>query len=64
VISQQQPDGSLTTVRTIRLNAASDGSFARAIGFPDAGEYQVIAHTAADDSNAVGSSGPVSVTVA
>jgi uncharacterized protein with LGFP repeats len=64
VISQQQPDGSLTTTRTIRLNAASDGSFARSIGFADPGQYQVIAHTAADDTNALGSSAPVAITVA
>jgi hypothetical protein len=64
VISQQQPDGSLTTIRTIRLNAASDGSFARSIGFANAGQYQVIAHTAADDTNALGSSAPVVITVA
>jgi hypothetical protein len=64
VISQQQPDGSLTTIRTIRLNAASDGSFARSIGFANAGQYQVIAHTAADDTNALGSSAPVAITVA
>jgi hypothetical protein len=64
VISQQQPDGSLTTIRTIRLNAASDGTFARSIGFANAGQYQVIAHTAADDTNALGSSAPVAITVA
>jgi hypothetical protein len=64
VISQQQPDGSLTTVRTVRLNAAADGSFARSIGFAGPGQYQVIAHTAADESNALGSSAPVSITVA
>ena len=63
VISQQQPDGSLTAVRTIRLKPNSDGSFTRTIGFPNAGQYQVIAHTAPDDANALGTSAPVAVTV-
>src|SRR3954469_9639343 len=48
VVSQQQSDGSLAPVRTIRVNAADDGSFARSIGFANPGQYQVIAHTAAD----------------
>jgi hypothetical protein len=64
VISQEQPDGSFTPVRTIRLNAAdNDGSFARSIGFLDPGQYQVIAHTSADKSNALGTSAPVGIAI-
>jgi hypothetical protein len=63
-IAQQQPDGSFLTVRTIRLRPADDGTFERSIGFPDAGQYQVLAHTAADDSNALGTSAPVSIAIA
>src|SRR4051794_4342965 len=64
VIAQQQPDGTLATIRTIRLAPDDDGSFARSIGFPAAGQYQVIAHTAADDANALGTSPPVAITIA
>jgi hypothetical protein len=63
-IAQQQPDGSVAPVRTIRLNANTDGTFTRTVGFADAGQYQVVAHTAADASNALGTSAPVMVTVA
>jgi hypothetical protein len=64
VINQQQLDGTFATVRTINLNAAKDGSFRRAIGFGTAGQYQVVAQTAADATNAAGSSPPVSVAIA
>jgi hypothetical protein len=63
-IAQQQPDGTLLTVRTIRLRPADDGTFDRTIGFPDPGQYQVVAHTAADDANALGTSAPVAITIA
>jgi uncharacterized protein with LGFP repeats len=63
VISQQQPDGSFAPVRTIRFGSAEDGSFRRAIGFPAAGHYQVVAQTAADRANAAGASAPVAITV-
>jgi hypothetical protein len=64
VISQRQPDGSVVTVRTIRLRPAADGSFNRSIGFATAGQYEVLAHTAADDDNALGTSAPVVITIA
>jgi N-acetylmuramoyl-L-alanine amidase-like protein len=64
VLSQQQPDGTFTTVRTIRLGADSSGTFTRSIGFPDAGQFLVVAHTAPDNSNAIGTSPPVAITVA
>jgi hypothetical protein len=62
-VSEQQPDGTFH-VRAIRLNTADDGSFQRTIGFPSPGQYQVVAHTAADSSNALGTSAPVPITVA
>jgi hypothetical protein len=64
VIAQQQADGTFATVRTIRLTAADDGTFGRSIGFAEAGQYQVVAHTAADDANALGTSAPVAITIA
>src|SRR4051812_311417 len=64
VIAQQQLDGSFAPVRTIVLRPADDGSFARTIGFPDGGQYQVVAHTSADDANALGTSAPVTITIA
>ncbi|MEA2497266.1 MAG: hypothetical protein QOJ29_5177 [Thermoleophilaceae bacterium] len=64
VISQQQPDGSYITVRTLTFRTADDGSFSRSLGFPAAGQYQVIAHTSADAANALGTSTPFAITVA
>jgi hypothetical protein len=64
VIAKQQFDGTFATVRTIRLRADHDGAFARSIGFPEAGQYQVVAHSAADDVNAVGTSPPVAIAIA
>jgi hypothetical protein len=64
VIAQQQPDGTYATVRTIRLTPTDDGTFTRFIGFADPGQYQVVAHTSADDSNALGTSPPVAITIA
>lgn len=64
VVSQQQPDGTFTTVRTITFGANPDGTFTRTVGFPNAGQFQVVAHTSADSSNALGTSAPVNVTVA
>jgi hypothetical protein len=64
VISKQQPDGTFLTVRTITVKPAGDGSFARSIGFPEAGQYQVLAHTSADAANALGTSAPVAITIA
>jgi len=64
VLSQQQPDGTFTTVRTIRLGTNSNGTFTRSIGFPDAGQFLVVAHTAADNSNAIGTSPPLAIAVA
>jgi hypothetical protein len=64
VIARQQADGSYATVRSIPLRPAGDGSFARSIGFLEAGQYQVIAHTDADAKNAVGSSAPITMTIA
>ena len=63
-IAAQQLDGSFLTVRTIRLRPAGDGTFERSIGFPEAGQYQVLVHTAADDSNALGTSASVSIAIA
>ncbi len=60
----QQPDGSYATVRNVRVNTGEDGSFERTLGFPDAGEYAVVAHTGADDENALGTSNSVPVSVA
>ena len=64
VIAKQQLDGTYATVRTIRLTPADDGTFARSIGFLEAGRYQLVAHTSADDANALGTSPPVSVEIA
>jgi hypothetical protein len=64
VISQQQLDGTFAPVRTVRFGAASDGSFTRTLGFPAAGQYQVVARTPADGVNAAGASAPIAVTVA
>lgn len=64
VITKQQPDGTFTTFREITLRAAADGTFARSIGFLEAGNYQVIAHTPADDVNALGTSAPIGITIA
>jgi hypothetical protein len=64
VIAKQQFDGTYADVRSIRLHPADDGTFARSIGFPDPGNYQVVAHTSADDANALGTSAPVAITIA
>jgi hypothetical protein len=64
VIAQQQPDGSFLPVRTVKTNTFTDGTFTRTIGFPDAGQYQVVAHTVADAQNALGTSVAVAITVA
>ena len=64
VITKQQPIGTFTTFREITLRTATDGTFARSIGFLEAGNYQVIAHTSADDVNALGTSAPVAITIA
>lgn len=63
-IAKQQLDGTYLSVRTIPVRPADDGTFTRSIGFTEAGNYQIVAHTQADDENAVGSSAPVAVTVA
>jgi hypothetical protein len=64
VIAKQQLDGTYATVRTIRVRPQDDGTFERSIGFPEAGNYQVVAHTAADDANGLGTSPPVAITIA
>jgi hypothetical protein len=64
VISQQLLDGSFAESRTIRFGPADDGTFARTIGFPAAGQYQVVVLTDADDVNGPGASPIVAVTVA
>jgi hypothetical protein len=64
VVSQQQLDGTFTPARTINFNAATDGSFTRTIGFPAAGQYEVVVRTAGDALNAAGASPPAAVTVA
>jgi hypothetical protein len=64
VIAKQQLDGTFATVRTIPLKPADDGSFARSIGFLEAGQYQVVAQSAADKQNVPGSSAPVAITIA
>ena len=64
LISQQQLDGTFATVRTVRFATLPDGTFERTIGFPAPGQYQVVAQTAADASNAAGASAPVAVTAA
>jgi hypothetical protein len=64
VIAKQQFDGTFATVRTIVLRLEDDGTFTRSIGFPEAGQYQVVAHTSADDANALGTSAPVAITIA
>jgi uncharacterized protein with LGFP repeats len=64
VVSAQQPDGTFASIRTIKLAPGGDGTFARAIGFPTAGQYQVVAQTDADSTNAAGASAPVAITAA
>ena len=64
VVAKQQPDGTFATVRTIVVRPDDDGAFSRSIGFLEAGSFQVIAHTAADDANALGTSPPVAITIA
>jgi hypothetical protein len=64
VISQLQADGTFTPVRIVPFTAESDGSFARTLGFPAAGQYQAVAQTTADAENAAGTSPPVTITVA
>jgi hypothetical protein len=64
VISQLQPDGTFTPARIVPFTAESDGSFTRTLGFPAAGQYQVVAQTTADAVNAAGTSPPVTITVA
>ena len=63
-IAQLQPDGTFATVRTISLKPDKSGSFTRSIGFLAAGQYQVVAQTAADAANAAGASPVVPVTIA
>src|SRR3954453_13699976 len=63
-ISQQEPDVTLAPVRDIRFGTNPDGTFSRTIGFPAAGQYQVIAHTPADDTSALGTSAPIAIAVA
>jgi hypothetical protein len=63
VVSQLQPTGAYTPVRTIRVAVAADGSFSRGVGFTAPGQYQVVAETAADTVNAAGGSPPVAITV-
>jgi hypothetical protein len=64
VVAKQQPDGTVATVRTIVVRPDDDGAFSRSIGFLEGGNFQVIAHTAADDANALGTSPPVAITIA
>jgi hypothetical protein len=64
VIAKQQLDGTFATVRNVRLRPASDGSFTRSLGFLEVGQYQVVAHTEADDDNPLGTSAPVAITIA
>lgn len=64
VIAGQQPDGTFIPIRNIRLRPADDGSFSRSIGFLDAGQFEVVVHTAADDANALGTSAPIAITIA
>jgi hypothetical protein len=64
VISQLQADGTFAPARVVPFTAAGDGSFTRTLGFPAAGQYQVIAQTTADTVNAAGISPPVTITVA
>jgi hypothetical protein len=64
VIAKQQLDGTFATIRTIALRPEDDGTFARSIGFPESGQYQIVAHTSADDANALGTSAPVAITIA
>jgi hypothetical protein len=63
-IAQLQPDGTFATIRTITLKPDKSGSFTRAIGFAAAGQYQVVAQSAADAANAAGASPVVPVTIA
>ncbi|MFL5893843.1 MAG: peptidoglycan recognition protein, partial [Thermoleophilaceae bacterium] len=64
VVSQLQLDGTWSEVRTVRFAAAGDGTFTRVLGFAEPGQYQVVAHTPADDRNATGTSAAVAITVA
>jgi hypothetical protein len=64
VIAQQQLDGTFAPVRTIALRPDEAGAFTRTIGFANAGQYEVIAHTEADESNGLGTSAPVPITIA
>ena len=50
-------------MRTIELRPQDDGTFARSIGFLEAGQYQVVAHTSADEANALGTSAPVAIAI-
>ena len=63
VVAQLQPDGSWAQVREIRV-AVENGSFSRGVAFSAPGQYQVTARSAADATNAPGSSQPVAMTVA
>ena len=62
-ITKQQPDGTFAVFRTIRFGASEDGTFARTIGFPEPGRYDVVVTVPADGRNAAGSSAPVPITV-
>jgi hypothetical protein len=64
VISQPQADGTFAPVRTIAFTADAGGGFTRTLGFPVAGQYQVVAQTTADSVNAAGTSPPIAITVA
>ena len=64
VVAQQQLDGSFAPVRTIRLRAGGDGTFARSVGFANPGQYQVVAQTRGDNVNGPGASAPVMITIA
>jgi hypothetical protein len=64
VISQLQADGTFAPVRTVPFTAEGDGNFTRTLGFPAAGQYQVVVQTTADAVNAAGTSPPVTITVA
>jgi hypothetical protein len=64
VVAQQQLDGTFAPIRTIGLRPDRNGAFARSIGFASAGQYQVVAHTQADNANGPGASAPVTITIA
>ena len=64
MVAQQQLDGSFAPVRTIRLRAGGDGTFARSVGFANPGQYQVVAQTPGDNVNGPGASAPVTITIA